>query len=155
MAIAFRLNVTGADQTRRYFQRIGRTIPRRAIPDALVEIGLRVQRQAATKEIAGGGLQFVGARPAPALKDRLTSRTGSLRRSIRVNRSGLPRHVDVGSDLVYARVHELGGRAGRGGSVNLPPRPYLTPALEKINKDGTVRKVMNKHLSREIEGSPV
>ena len=70
-----------------------------------------------------------------------------MRRSIRVNRRGLPAYVEVGSDLEYARIHELGGG-------NTPARPYLTPALEKINSDGTVRRVMNKHLSREIERTP-
>ena len=47
MAIALSVNVQGLQQTRRYFERIGRTIPRRAIPDALVEIALKVQRNAA------------------------------------------------------------------------------------------------------------
>ena len=31
----------------------------------------------------------------------------------------------IGSNKVYARIHQLGGQAGRGGSVNLPARPYL------------------------------
>ena len=48
----------------------------------------------------------------------------------------------VGSNLVYARIHELGGLAGRGRKVKIPMRPYLRPALakgrtfiEKIFKD--------------------
>lgn len=40
----------------------------------------------------------------------------------------LTKGVDL--DVVaYARVHELGGKAGRGRSVTIPARPYLTPAL--------------------------
>jgi phage virion morphogenesis protein len=31
----------------------------------------------------------------------------------------------VGSNLVYARIHQLGGEAGRGLSVSLPARPFL------------------------------
>ncbi len=147
MAIAFRLRVEGLEQTERYFRSIGRTIPRRAIPDALVEIGLRVQREAAQNQIIRGGPR--GAPPDPY---KLTSRTGTLRRSIRVNRGPLPTAVDVGSDLQYARIHELGGRTGRGGLM--PARPYLTPALEEINRSGVVRSVMNKHLRREIERTP-
>jgi len=37
----------------------------------------------------------------------------------------------VGSNLVYARIHELGGYAGRGRKVKIPMRPYLRPALAK------------------------
>lgn len=30
----------------------------------------------------------------------------------------------------YARIHELGGKAGRGLKTTIPARPYITPALE-------------------------
>ena len=33
--------------------------------------------------------------------------------------------VDIGSNLVYARIHQLGGQAGRGRKVTLPARPFL------------------------------
>lgn len=33
--------------------------------------------------------------------------------------------VVVGSSTVYARIHQLGGKAGRGRKVKLPARPYL------------------------------
>ena len=59
----------------------------------------------------------------PPVKGILTSRTGTLRRSIRVNRSPLPWAVEVGTDLVYGAVHELSTRF---------PRPYLAPALDDM-----------------------
>jgi len=31
----------------------------------------------------------------------------------------------VGSNLPYARIHQLGGKAGRGRKVTIPARPYL------------------------------
>lgn len=31
----------------------------------------------------------------------------------------------VGSNLVYAAIHQLGGQAGRNKSANIPARPYL------------------------------
>ncbi len=31
----------------------------------------------------------------------------------------------VGSNVIYARIHQLGGKAGRGGSADMPARPYL------------------------------
>jgi len=33
--------------------------------------------------------------------------------------------VDVGSSCVYAMVHQKGGKAGRGGKVTIPARPYI------------------------------
>jgi len=34
-----------------------------------------------------------------------------------------------GSKVPYAAIHEYGGRAGRAGSVSIPRRSYLRPAL--------------------------
>lgn len=34
-------------------------------------------------------------------------------------------HVEIGTNVVYGRIHQLGGRAGRGGQVTIPARPYL------------------------------
>lgn len=31
----------------------------------------------------------------------------------------------IGSNLPYARIHQLGGQAGKNRSVNIPARPYL------------------------------
>lgn len=36
-----------------------------------------------------------------------------------------PGRVVVGSNLVYAAIHQVGGEAGRNHSVKLPARPYL------------------------------
>lgn len=33
--------------------------------------------------------------------------------------------VMVGSNVAYARIHQLGGKAGRGRKVTIPDRPYL------------------------------
>lgn len=33
--------------------------------------------------------------------------------------------VEVGSNLVYAGIHQFGGSAGRNGSTEIPARPYL------------------------------
>lgn len=31
----------------------------------------------------------------------------------------------VGSNVAYARIHQMGGKAGRGRKVSIPARPYL------------------------------
>ena len=37
--------------------------------------------------------------------------------------------IDIGPTIVYGRIQELGGICGKGYRTNLPPRPYLAPAL--------------------------
>lgn len=53
--------------------------------------------------------------------------TGTLQRSIavEVESHGLKAKVGPGQMLKYARIQELGGK----GLINLPPRPYMRPAL--------------------------
>jgi phage virion morphogenesis protein len=51
------------------------------------------------------------------------SLTGRLRRSFSVQATGS--RAAVGTNVVYAAIHQMGGRAGRGGKVKLPARPFL------------------------------
>ena len=65
--------------------------------------------------------------------------TGGLRGSITHNVAGDGRAVDVGSNLVYAAIHQFGGQAGRNKSVTLPARPYL--GIDARDRDAIVRIV--------------
>lgn len=49
--------------------------------------------------------------------------TALLRRSI--DYAATPEKVMVGSNLPYARIHQKGGKTGKGHKVNMPARPYL------------------------------
>lgn len=53
--------------------------------------------------------------------------TGTLQRSIAVETAshGMKAKVGPGQMLKYGRIQELGGK----GLINLPPRPYMRPAL--------------------------
>lgn len=44
--------------------------------------------------------------------------------------------VEVGTDAVYGRIHQLGGQAGRGKTVTIPARPFLGMS------DGDVREAL-------------
>lgn len=102
----------------------------------LLSAAILVLDNAASEQIIAGGRFKVGTGPrggkilqsSPPHPSRLTSRSGELRRSLSLERgiddSGLPKYIDVGSDLVYAPVHEL---ALRG----YPKRAFLAPALEE------------------------
>ena len=107
----------------------------------------------------GGKGKLVSAGVHPT---KLTSRHGGegIVGSIRVNRSPLPYAIEVGSDRVYAPVHEFGGtffvrqatssRSGGsiGYSATYPPRPFLQPALEKAAKSFSA--IFAKELEKEI-----
>lgn len=36
-----------------------------------------------------------------------------------------PDSVEVGTNVIYGAIHQLGGKAGRGRKVTIPARPYL------------------------------
>jgi phage gpG-like protein len=73
----------------------------------------------------------------------LNVRTGKLRSSW-ANPGAITQRITggwrmtIGSDVVYARIHELGGMAGRGHKTRIPRRPYMRPAIisqrEKIQQ---------------------
>lgn len=68
------------------------------------------------------------------------SDSGHLRKSITTQYD--ERHALIGTNLKYARIHQLGGKAGRRQSVLLPARPYLpvTPGGEL--QDGVEKKII-------------
>lgn len=58
--------------------------------------------------------------------------TGALRRSIdvQIQSSAVLATAQIGPTIIYGRIQELGGSAGRGHAAHLPARPYMKPALE-------------------------
>jgi phage gpG-like protein len=60
--------------------------------------------------------------------------SGSLMRSIQVQGPtglGGMYSASTGPTMIYSRIQELGGAAGKGHRVALPARPYMAPALAK------------------------
>ena len=49
--------------------------------------------------------------------------TGLLRKSITYKHDGVS--VNIGTNKKYARIHQFGGKAGRGKKVTIPARPYI------------------------------
>lgn len=50
-------------------------------------------------------------------------RSGRLKNSITQAISG--NALTIGTNLIYARIHQFGGKAGRGHRATIPARPYL------------------------------
>ncbi len=135
MAGAIKIRVDGGANLTRVMNNIDPSRNPEFVRRALIKGGLLVQKNAAEKQIKRGGR----AKPLP---NKLTSRSGTGRRSIRTDRSGLPRFfVDIGSDLKYMQLHETGGtvtrRSSKGNThqATFPPRPYMAPALAAVNTD--------------------
>ncbi|WP_233491024.1 phage virion morphogenesis protein [Pseudodesulfovibrio indicus] len=74
--------------------------------------------------------------------------TGRMRGSIGYEAS--PGQIVVGSNLVYSRIHQLGGETGRGHAVTLPERPYLGISEEDIKE---ARAILADHLIGILGGS--
>lgn len=72
-----------------------------------------------------GGRQRRGRRAASGGRGKTLVDRGHLRDSITYVVGLDGRSVMVGTNIVYGAIHQFGGRAGRGGSVELPARPYL------------------------------
>jgi phage gpG-like protein len=82
--------------------------------------------------------------------------TGQLRRSVRrtssVSTGEGTWETHIAPTTVYARIQELGGRAGRDHRSTLPPRPYVTPAITKA--ESSIQDAATKVFQRVIaEGS--
>ena len=79
-----------------------------------------------------------------AASDKAPYLSGTLKRSIdhaTVEKSMKVVAVAVGTDVDYARIHEFGGKTGRGHAVTIKARPYLRPALEE-NRDKVKREIV-------------
>jgi phage gpG-like protein len=72
---------------------------------------------------------------AQRIKDggfRILQHTGALASSITTDSDS--NHAVIGSNKVYAAIHQFGGDAGRGKKVSIPARPFLP-----ITEDGKLQ----------------
>jgi len=54
-------------------------------------------------------------------------------------------YVDIGTNLIYAGIHQFGGKTGRAGAVEMPARPYLGLS-DDDNRD--ILDIVAKHLRK-------
>jgi phage gpG-like protein len=79
---------------------------------------------------------------AEADKTRLHVRTGRLRKSINYWLQG--DSAFVGSNLVYAPIHEF-------GFAFIPARPYLKPSIERLFKTDKARRLAELQIRRWLK----
>ncbi len=63
-------------------------------------------------------------------------------------------HAGVGSNLIYARIHQLGGKAGRKKSVELPARAFLAGYEDDVGAHFGVLEIIGDHLKELASGEP-
>ena len=98
----------------------------------------------------------------------LNRRTGKLAQSMTYKVDSSGRHADVGTNLVYAAIHEFGGTIKPGikgflawqspsgewvftkKPVHIPPRPYLKPSLDDLFQTGRSVIVIERVLRQEL-----
>ena len=124
MAALMRASIQNTAEVRRFLERINPGENKRIVRNALVRSALEVQKNAVDLQIAAGGRGK--GKALSVLPHKLTSRTGTLRRSIGLDKSDLPFAIEVGTALVYGGVHEHGSRTH-------PKRPFMAPALAAIS----------------------
>ena len=77
--------------------------------------------------------------------DKTLSDTGRLQRSI--DYAATSDKVMVGTNVVYGRIHQLGGKTGKGHKVDMPARPYLGVSEEDMKEiRGTVEDFLKDAL---------
>ena len=77
------------------------------------------------RERAPDGSPWLKSARALADGGRTLTDTGRLRGSFAHTVTDGGQAVEVGSSVLYAAIHQFGGRAGRGRRVTLPARPFL------------------------------
>jgi phage gpG-like protein len=125
--------------------------------NAAGEIALEIAQTAKEKYLLKGR--------GPVDEFRLTNRSMRLYDSIGVDFSPLPAAVEVGSEVFYAAIHEIGGtfdvaahsrrsKLGRVHNVRahtrtVPKRPFLAPALADITR--RIPEIVVKHWQAEVD----
>lgn len=92
--------------------------PQRWKPNAAATIMRGISRRQFTKK---GALSSGASRKLS--KGKVLIDTARLQNSITA-KAGTDR-AEIGTNVEYARIHQLGGKAGRGRKVTIPARPYL------------------------------
>ena len=158
--MAARLITIDTSQLKKLQRQLRRIDPRRRtefLRKSLLESAFVVQSNAQNQIKRGGS--------AAPLPDRLTSRTGTGRRSITVERAALPFAIDIGTNLRYMAVHETGGtftipahsRTSSTGTrhrvrshvARFPKRAFLVPGFNKsIPK---IEQIFFRNLKRMLE----
>ncbi|PHM24591.1 phage virion morphogenesis protein [Xenorhabdus ehlersii] len=91
--------------------------------------------------------------PSVAAQDRsgqTLQKTGRLMNSINTRYDSSS--AVIGTNIIYARIHQMGGETGRNKSISLPARPYLPVTAEDELSPEATRSVLSA-IQRHLEAA--
>jgi len=120
-------------------------VGRRALLSDIGEEVISQTRQRFRDEKAPDGTAWKRSQRAEAEGGQTLTDTARLKNSL--SRNVDADSVEVGFDVIYAAIHQLGGEAGRGHEIVLPPRPSLPEGAEEIDSldvlvDGLIARLV-------------
>lgn len=65
-----------------------------------------------------------------------------------LDKEALPESIEVGSNKLYACIHQFGGLAGRGLKTRLPARPFM-PDDDTVDDDA-IERAVERYLQRAV-----
>ena len=80
--------------------------------------------------------------------------SGRLRASISVQtaqKSGNNYVAKIGTNVVYAAIHEFGGRTGRGKGFMMKPRPFMQPAIDDLKNRKFILTMLTRNIQRALD----
>lgn len=115
------LNWGGLGKT--LFNAVRNLADRQVLLEGVGEMLVTSTKQRFEDEAGPDGTAWKQSQRAQAEGGKTLTKSAVLKRSIDYKATSDAVMVGAGSNLKYARIHQLGGKAGRG--VTLPARPYL------------------------------
>ena len=137
MATQLQVSIVGTKELQRRLKKMNPQQNTRITRLSLIDAAKAVLIDATKVQIKAGGGGKKSGYSAPDPKQ-LTSRTGTLRRSIGINKSELPFAITVGTNLRYGAYHELTADK---------LRPFMGPALDKIAPE--FPRIVVRHWKKE------
>jgi phage virion morphogenesis protein len=118
---------------------------------ALKQIGehmLRVTEERFSREQAPDGSKWAPLKPSTLRRKKgpkILTESNELRGGIRWQLVGTTA-IAIGTNKPYGRIHQLGGKAGRGRKTTIPARPYL--GISSADQDEIAAIVIDNILAR-------
>ena len=163
MAVGIKYTLRPTGEVLEVLRSMGQPGLNHALTKALIACAILVSNEITERQIIRGGRVNVGGpRGGKHLVNtkphatKLTSRSGagglreSLGTSYGIDKSHVPRFIDVGTDIVYGAIHEYGGTIRvtprmrnalhyegihlrkSTHTITIPPRPFLKPGFEAV-----------------------